>query len=365
VSSSNGPTNEDVWNTARSPAHGFCDDKATRQLLRARPPRPALEWVERYLRGRVVSVRALQGGMSSAVHLVTVEQPGGLRHQAVLRRYVRPELNEEDPDLVEREARALRFVEQIDVPTPRLMAVDRIAGVPSLLMTRLPGRVDWWPTDGERWLRRLAALLPKIHGAPRPPPEVIFRYAPYAQTSYQPPAWARHPEAWERAVEITYGRPPDLPTVLVQRDFHPGNVLWRYGQVSGVVDWQAASIGPAVVDVGHCRWNLLTFGREVADRFANLWEQASGATYHPWGDVVAIVGCLDQLRTARDPGTISSRTSWSTRWPHSREGLDPVTWVPGYPRAMRKLSGRRRSRRDRPDPPLLRTPRSAPPARPP
>jgi hypothetical protein len=66
--------------------------------------------------------------------------------------------------------------------------------------------------------------------------------------------------------------------------------------VSGVVDWQAASIGPAVVDVGHCRWNLLTFGREVADRFTSLWEQESGTTYHPWGDVVAIIGCLDDLR---------------------------------------------------------------------
>ena len=35
--------------------------------------------------------------------------------------------------------------------------------------------------------------------------------------------------------------------------------------MSGVVDWQAASIGPPPVDVGHCRANLLTFGRPVAD----------------------------------------------------------------------------------------------------
>jgi hypothetical protein len=47
------------------------------------------------------------------------------------------------------------------------------------------------------------------------------------------------------------------------------------------VDWQAASIGPAVVDIGHCRSNLLGFSREVASRFMYQWEQASGATYHP------------------------------------------------------------------------------------
>jgi len=45
---------------------------------------------------------------------------------------------------------------------------------------------------------------------------------------------------WERAVEISRGPAPDLPAVLLHRDFHPGNVLWRYGRVSGVVDWLGA-----------------------------------------------------------------------------------------------------------------------------
>jgi hypothetical protein len=74
-------------------------------------------------------------------------------------------------------------------------------------------------------------------------------------------------------------------------------VLWKRGAVSGVVDWQATSIGPPPVDVGHCRVNLLSFGRPVADRFTRLWEQASGMTYHPWADVVTVVGLLDDLRS--------------------------------------------------------------------
>lgn len=53
----------------------------------------------------VVSVQALRGGITSAVHLVTLERSGGQRLQAV-RRYVRPELNAEEPDLPAREARA-------------------------------------------------------------------------------------------------------------------------------------------------------------------------------------------------------------------------------------------------------------------
>jgi hypothetical protein len=73
-------------------------------------------------------------------------------------------------------------------------------------------------------------------------------------------------------------------------------VLWRYGTVSGMVDWQAASIGPAALDVAHCRANLLGYGRDVADRFTMMWEQASGTVHHPWADVVTVIGLLDDLR---------------------------------------------------------------------
>jgi aminoglycoside/choline kinase family phosphotransferase len=100
---------------------------------------------------------------------------------------------------------------------------------------------------------------------------------------------------WERAVEISRGPAPDLPAVLLHRDFHPGNVLWRYGRVSGVVDWLGACSGPAPADVAHCRINLLTMGAEVASRFTVRWERVADTTYHPWGDVVTIVGFLDDL----------------------------------------------------------------------
>src|SRR5205807_3875640 len=77
----------------RSPAHGFGDDEATRQLLRSRPPRQALAWAAAQLGAPVISARALRGGMSSAVHLLITQPPGGQRRYAVLRRYVRAELN--------------------------------------------------------------------------------------------------------------------------------------------------------------------------------------------------------------------------------------------------------------------------------
>jgi aminoglycoside phosphotransferase (APT) family kinase protein len=99
------------------------------------------------------------------------------------------------------------------------------------------------------------------------------------------------------------GTPADAgPAVFTHRDFHPGNVLWSRGRVTGVVDWPTASVGPAVVDVGHCRTNLVQLGLDVVDDLAARWERLSGATFHPWADVTAIVGMLDGLVAAPPPG---------------------------------------------------------------
>lgn len=283
----------------RSPVHGFCDDEPTRRLLRSRPPGQALTWAAARLGGPVISARALRGGMSSAVHLLTVRGSGGQRRQAVLRRYVRRELNADEPGIAAREAGALRVAESVDVPTPSLLAVDPAggeAGVPAVLMSRLPGRVEWWPSEMDRWLSRLAGVLPHIHAAPLPPAGVLPRFAPHPQSSHQPPAWARYPAVWERAAEISQGPAPALPAVLLHRDFHPGNVLWRRGSVCGVVDWAGACTGPAVADVAHCRVNLLTAGADAAGRFTARWQSAAGTAYHPWADVVIIIGFLDDLR---------------------------------------------------------------------
>ncbi|MEX1007899.1 MAG: aminoglycoside phosphotransferase family protein [Acidimicrobiia bacterium] len=247
--------------------------------------------------GAVIRTRALRGGMSSAVHEIAVQLTGGAVTQVVLRRYVRPEVNLEEPDIAEREQHALQLTEATDIPTPRLLGCDPTgtdAGVPSLLMSRLPGRLVWSPTHMEVWLRRLAAVLAPIHATPLPAQHGIRPFAPYEPERWDPPPWLRRPSLWSRAVDIFHGPVLDAPNVFIHRDYHPGNVLWRRGRVAGVVDWQAASIGPASIDVGFCRLNLLRrFDFQVAARFTDLCEDLTHTRYHPWAEVVLLVDVLD------------------------------------------------------------------------
>jgi aminoglycoside phosphotransferase (APT) family kinase protein len=293
------------------PAHGFSDDESTRRLLRSRPPDQSLIWAGSVLGGTVTSTRALRGGISSAVHLLGVRLDGGETAQVVLRRYVRPEITSEVPDIAGREARILRFVAGAPLPTPDLLGVDPVgseAGVPAVLMSYLAGRVDWFPSDLDRWLERLAELLAVIHATVLPPggaSSALPNFSPYEQSVYEPPDWARWPDVWERAFEVFHGPEPQLSRTFIQRDFHPGNVLWRRGSVSGVVDWQAACEGPPTADVGHCRTNLYRYGLEAADRFTDLWERLTGRSYDPWSEIVSIVGILDELRRRRRPDSVS------------------------------------------------------------
>jgi len=261
------------------------------------PPEAALAWVEREAGGRVSDVRLLPGGIASAVHAVTVERRGGARLELVLRRFTRTDWLE--PDLAQREAGALRAVAETALPTPGLVAVDEAGtetGVPAVLMTRLPGRPDLVPSDLEAWLRSLAALLPELHGSVAARTGLAREYAPHtAPSDFAVPSWAKRPDCWERALAVLGACLPEAPPVAIHRDFHPANVLFEDGAVSGLVDWTNACRGPQGIDVAHCRLNLAAlFGPEAAAGFLAAWEAESGASHDPRWD---LVGCFDAIWT--------------------------------------------------------------------
>lgn len=281
------------------------DDDAIRTLLRSPPPETALRWAASVAGVTIERWTAMRGGTSSAMYLLQVADTE--RTKLVLRCHVRPDLEEEAPATVVREVAALRTVASIDVPTPELVARDvsgAEAGVPSVLMTWLTGRVRWDPKNPTLWLARLADLLPALHGAAASEVD-LGHYTNYAQASYEPPAWATNPRVWEQAVEIFHGPVLDTERRFVHRDFHPGNVLWRGGRVSGVVDWASACVGPPSVDVRHCRANFLGYQPELAEIYTREAERATGRPFHPWADIAALIGLLDGLR--RHPPTPASR----------------------------------------------------------
>ena len=265
------------------------------QAIRARPPDRALAWVLANAgRGATItSVRRLYGGTSSAVHAVNLRDARGVLRRLVLRRHVRADWLGREPNLAEREARVLELLAATDVPAPEPVAVDAggsSCDVPAVLMTRLPGRVLLDANELRATFDQLAATLARIHAVDAP-----GRVQPYGlyydPRRIEPPAWSRHRDAWAKAIELACGPAPEVEPGFIHRDFHPSNVLWSRGRLTGVVDWLSASWGPPLVDVAHCRLNLAALhGVAMADAFLDAYRAVAGPVeYHPYWDVTATI----------------------------------------------------------------------------
>lgn len=273
--------------------HGYQDEPGLSRVLRGRPPRDTLEWVRQSLGAtRVTRVRVLRGGESSAVHMVTLEGATGACERVVLRRYVLDWLAEE-PWIPSNEVAVLQLLEESPILAPQLLVSDidgRVTGTPAIVMSALPGRIEWEPRDFDAWQRQLAEALPPVHAVPVSPR--LRRFAPYPAEHPVPPEWSRHRWAWEAAVSLyEEGPPADVQAVFIHRDYHPGNVLWTGGRITGVVDWASACVGPAEEDVAHCRENITRhLGQEAADRFLATWQSVSGVReYHPYWDLTNVL----------------------------------------------------------------------------
>ncbi|QGN32530.1 phosphotransferase family protein [Microlunatus sp. Gsoil 973] len=269
--------------------HGYALEPDLHRMLRGDPPADALAWVcEQVGASHVAGVRALPGGTSSAVHRVLLRSRDGSTQPVILRRYVMDWVADE-PWTPGNEAEVLRLLTGTPIAAPRLLAADpegSATGTPTIVMSELPGRVEWRPNDLDGWLRRLAEALPEVHAVPVAGAG-LRRFAPYPPERPLPPGWSKYPAAWERAIELFEGVQPEVPQVFIHRDFHPGNVLWSQGRISGIVDWTSSCVGGAAADVAHCRANLVGhFGQQVADRFLTMWMTVSGTSeYHPYWDL--------------------------------------------------------------------------------
>ena len=255
-------------------------------------------WVERNLPagGTFLSAKRIAGATSASVFHIYYSVHEKIE-ACILRLFTNREWLAVEPDIPHHEAAALEFISRADLPVPQLMAVDETGvccGVPALLMTEIPGQVDLLPRDMDSWLTQQAQFLLRLHELDGS--AFLWHYRAYNQAAaLQIPPESKHPELWERAIEIIRSPSPSFKTCFIHRDFHPVNLLWQNEALSGVVDWVNACQGPAGIDVGWCRHNLAgMYGVAAADRFLLICQQVMGTTwsYHPYWDLITLLDLL-------------------------------------------------------------------------
>lgn len=253
-------------------------------------------WIERTTGCRVVGATVMRGATSSRLDDVEVED-GRTRRHVVLRRFTDESWVKREPDLAVREGVSLQHAKTAGLPAPAAIAVDargEECGVPATLVEKVEGSVVLDPPNTGEWLRGLAESAAQIHRVEAS--GFRWKYRRYNEGErLNVPAWSKEQNAWKRAIEIVVGPAPSYRECFVHRDYHPSNVLWRDGSVSGVVDWVNGCRGPAGIDVAWCRHNLANLhGVQMADEFLDAYLAAAGSEfeYDPYWDLMSVVELL-------------------------------------------------------------------------
>ncbi len=242
---------------------------------------------------RPMHVRRLRGGLDTAMHAVDFLAPSGTRHRLVVKRFD-PLRATRGPAVVCRQMwQTLHALAHLGLPAPRPVWCDvdgTTFGTPTLVMTRVPGRLVVSPRDPLAWAGHLATALATIHRTPRTTVDLGFlpdaaqrldRW--FTVLARDAAALATHPDAPAVHAMLVRLRPhlQHPPPVLTHGDFHPGNVLWWRGRLSGVVDWDAAAVSDPGADVGFCHMVLATqYADGTAEHFLHAYEQAVDGRVH-------------------------------------------------------------------------------------
>jgi len=238
----------------------------------------------------------MRGATSSRLDDVELEDGAAPRH-VVLRRFTDERWVEREPDLAVREGVSLQHAKRSGLPAPAAIAVDargEECGVPATLVERIEGRVVLDPPDTRDWLRGLAESAAQIHRVEASGFRWKYRRYNEGERLSVPPR-SKEQGAWKNAIAIVEGPAPSYNECFVHRDYHPSNVLWQNGTVSGVVDWVNGCRGPAGIDVAWCRHNLANLhGVQMADQFLDAYLAAAGSEfdYDPYWDLMSVVELL-------------------------------------------------------------------------
>ncbi|PKO01074.1 MAG: aminoglycoside phosphotransferase family protein [Chloroflexi bacterium HGW-Chloroflexi-4] len=268
---------------------------------------PIIEWLKSQLDSQVEIIEAvpLLGSTSSDLFTLQIREKSR-DYQLVLRLLTNHEWLLTEPDLADHEAAALNLAKQSGLSVPEVIAWDAhggSCGIPAVLMTAVPGKVNLQPLDFDSWLKQMAEVLNPLHALDAA--DFGWQYYSYNKvTTLTPPAWTKHPDMWQHAIEIVNQPPPATKNCYIHRDYHPMNTLWQGESLSGVVDWVNACRGPGPFDLAWNRLNLMSmYGVKAADRLRDHAIAICGRdAWHPYWDLMALIEML--------PGPPEVYTPW-------------------------------------------------------
>ncbi len=229
--------------------------------------------------GRITGITPLSGGISSPMLRVDLDVPERPTTTSVTVRsapdadpLVRSATVDAHRLPLHREAALLDHLVAAGAPVPSVLAGDG----DHLVLEFIEGAPVFDSPDPIGLARTMARALAEIHAIARPDVDPPWRTRSVGEHLSRRSAHAdlelREPEILDALRSVW--PPEDGPARLLHGDFWPGNLIWRDGDLVGVVDWEDAAIGDLHADVSITRLDLQwVFGIEASEAFTAAYDQ--------------------------------------------------------------------------------------------
>jgi len=259
---------------------------------------------------RLVRMWPFADAASSQVTGLEIEVADGARCTLVLRQYGAANLRS-DPHSAETEYQLLKRLSAAGLPVPRPYLADgsgTIVPGPCLLMEHIEGERVHDPADLASFTRQLAAALAAVHncGITRADtaflPDIGGRVLAELAAGPHTPDDVVPETAIRQALRAHWPPPRVTDPVVLHGDYWPGNVLWRDGQLAGIIDWEDAAFGDPLADLAIARLEIAwQSGMAAMDMFTHEYlalRPAPGTAALPWWDLrTALRACEFPVET--------------------------------------------------------------------
>jgi aminoglycoside phosphotransferase (APT) family kinase protein len=194
------------------------------------------------------------------------------------------------------EVTALRYAARAGLPVPEVLGHDdgTATGSALVLTALMPGSSGIPASPEGRRLREMGAAAARISLVPAEPEAGLpSRSGPIEDFPWERLRHERGASAILMRAEtvVASAEPEDRRIALTHGDLWYGNTLWAGGgNLTAVLDWDAAGIGSPGIDLGSVRIDAaLCYGQDSAAEVLSGWEESAGraAPDVPYWDVVA------------------------------------------------------------------------------
>jgi aminoglycoside phosphotransferase (APT) family kinase protein len=232
------------------------------------------------------------------VTALEIERPDGQREKLLARQHGAADLAS-NPQIAADEFRLLQVLRAVGLPAPTPYYLDQsgeIFDTPYLVIEYIEGQTEFAPAHLDDFLIQFAAQLARIHQVDGARPDIAF--LPRQAEKYARKLRERLANLDESLQEgqirdvlaAAWPLPQRNPLTLLHGDFWPGNLLWRDGQLVGVIDWEDAALGDPLADVANSRLEVLwAFGAVAMQRFTEQYQSISPIDFTalPYWDLCA------------------------------------------------------------------------------